>query len=255
MVLPAVLSDVVPAAIRGTVRRVVDIVLPPRCLGCGELVGDPGAVCPTCWGGIDFIAPPMCRCCGLPFDFDEGDHAVCGDCARRQPLFGRARSAMIYNDGSRRLVLAFKHADRIDAAPAWGEWLARAGADLLADADFLVPVPLHHRRLISRRYNQAALMAQALGRTSGLPVVVDALRRVRATPSQGRMNRSQRERNVAGAFAVRASRQESIRDARIVLVDDVITTGATLTACIRPLLHAGAANVDVLTLARVTRTG
>jgi ComF family protein len=162
---------------------------------------------------------------------------------------------MIYNDGSRRLVLAFKHADRIDAAPAWGEWLARAGADLLADADFLVPVPLHHRRLISRRYNQAALMAQALGRTSGLPVVVDALRRVRATPSQGRMNRSQRERNVAGAFAVRASRQESIRDARIVLVDDVITTGATLTACIRPLLHAGAANVDVLTLARVTRTG
>jgi ComF family protein len=255
MVLPAVLSDVVPAAIRGTVRRVVDIVLPPRCLGCGELVGDPGAVCPTCWGGIDFIAPPMCRCCGLPFDFDEGDHAVCGDCARRQPLFGRARSAMIYNDGSRRLVLAFKHADRIDAAPAWGEWLARARAYLLADADFLVPVPLHHRRLISRRYNQAALMAQALGRTSGLPVVVDALRRVRATPSQGRMNRSQRERNVAGAFAVRASRQESIRDARIVLVDDVITTGATLTACIRPLLHAGAANVDVLTLARVTRTG
>lgn len=255
MVFPAVLSGIVPAAIRGTVRRVVDIVLPLRCLGCGELVGDPGAVCPTCWGGIDFIAPPMCRCCGLPFDYDEGANAVCGDCARRQPLFDRARSVMIYNDASRRLVLAFKHADRIDAAPAWGEWLARAGADLLADADFLVPVPLHRRRLITRRYNQAALMAQALGRNSGLPVIVDALRRVRATPSQGRMNRSQRERNVAGAFAVRDSRQESIRDARIVLVDDVMTTGATLTACIRPLLHAGAANVDVLTLARVTRTG
>lgn len=255
MVFPVVPSDIVPAAIRGAVRRVVDIVLPLRCLGCGELVGDPGAVCPTCWGRIDFIAPPMCRCCGLPFDYDEGANAVCGDCARRQPLFDRARSVMIYNDASRRLVLAFKHADRVDAAPAWGEWLARAGADLLADADFLVPVPLHRRRLITRRYNQAALMALALGRNSGLPVIVDALRRVRATPSQGRMNRSQRERNVAGAFAVRDSRQESIRDARIVLVDDVMTTGATLTACIRPLLHAGAANVDVLTLARVTRTG
>lgn len=251
MVLPAVLSDIVPAAIRGTVRRAIDIVLPPRCIGCGELAGDPGAVCPACWGGIDFIAPPMCRCCGLPFDYDEGDQAVCGDCARREPLFGWARSVMIYDDASRRLVLAFKHADRIDAAPAWGGWLARAGAALLADADLLVPVPLHRRRLITRRYNQAALMAQAMGRNSGLPVVVDALQRVRATPSQGRMNQSQRERNVAGAFSVRDSRQESIRRARIVLVDDVMT----LAACIRPLLHAGAANVDVLTLARVTRTG
>lgn len=255
MVLPTAISDVVPAAIRSTVRRAVDIVLPPRCLACGVLVGEPGAVCPSCWGGIDFIAPPMCRCCGLPFDYDEGAEAVCGDCARRAPLYGRARSTMIYNDASRRLVLAFKHADRTDAAPAWGDWLARAGAELLADADLLVPVPLHRRRLISRRYNQAALMAQALGRTSGLPVSIDALRRVRATPSQGKMSRAQRERNVAGAFAVRDTRREIIEDARIVLIDDVMTTGATLAACIKPLLHGRAANVDVLTLARVTRTG
>lgn len=255
MVFPAALSDIVPAAIRGTVRRTVDIVLPPRCLGCGELVAEPGAVCPACWGGIDFVAAPMCGCCGLPFDYDEGADAVCGECARRIPLYGRARSVMIYNDASRRLVLAFKHADRTDAAPAWGEWLARAGADLLADADLLVPVPLHRRRLIARRYNQAALMAQALGRRTGVPVMVDALRRTRATPSQGRMNRSERERNVAGAFAVRDPRRKKIGGARIVLIDDVMTTGATLTACVGPLLHAGAANVDVLTLARVTRTG
>ena len=255
MVVPDVFLHVVPAAVRGAVRRAVDIVLPPRCLGCGELVGAPGAVCPTCWAGIDFIAPPLCRCCGLPFDYDEGPDAVCGDCARRPPVYGRARSAMIYNDASRRLVLAFKHADRIDAAPAWGDWLARAGADLLAEADLLVPVPLHRGRLISRRYNQAALIAQALGRSSGLPVCVDALRRIRATPSQGRMNRSQRKRNVANAFAVAARRRDRIQDARIVLIDDVLTTGATLAACVQPLLHAGAANVDVLTLARVTRTG
>lgn len=255
MVLPAVLSDVVPAAVRGTVRRAVDLVLPPRCLGCGDLVGAPGAVCPACWAGIDFIAPPLCRCCGLPFDYDEGPDAVCGDCARSPPVYGRARSAMVYNDTSRRLVLAFKHADRIDAAPAWGDWLSRAGGALLADADMLVPVPLHRGRLISRRYNQAALIAQALGRVSGLPVCVDALRRIRATPSQGRMNRSQRERNVAGAFAVADRRRDRVGDARIVLIDDVMTTGATLAACVQPLLHAGAANVDVLTLARVVRTG
>jgi ComF family protein len=255
MVWPVHISDTVPAVIRGTVRRAVDIVLPPRCLGCGALVGEPGAVCPSCWSGIDFITAPMCHCCGLPFDYDEGPGAICGDCARRPPLYGHARSAMIYNDASRRLVLAFKHSDRTDAAPAWGHWLSRAGSDLLAAADILVPVPLHRRRLITRRYNQAALMAQALGQQSGLPVAVDALRRTRATPSQGRMNRSQRERNVAGAFAVRDGRLDDVRGARILLVDDVMTTGATLTACIRPLLRAGALNIDVLTLARVSRTG
>lgn len=162
---------------------------------------------------------------------------------------------MAYNDTSRRLILAFKHADRTDSAPAWGDWLARAGAELLADADFLVPVPLHRRRLMSRRYNQAALMAQALGRKSGLPVLVDTLICTRSTPSQGKMSRTQRERNVAGAFAVRESRQPAVKDARIVLIDDVMTTGATLTACVRPLLRAGAGRVDALTLARVIRTG
>jgi ComF family protein len=159
------------------------------------------------------------------------------------------------NDTSRRLILAFKHADRTDSAPAWGDWLARAGAELLADADFLVPVPLHRRRLMSRRYNQAALMAQALGRKSGLPVLVDTLICTRSTPSQGKMSRTKRERNVAGAFAVRESRQPAVKDARIVLIDDVMTTGATLTACVRPLLRAGAGRVDALTLPRVIRTG
>jgi ComF family protein len=244
-----------PVALRNVAQRAVDTVLPPRCLGCGVMVADAGAVCPACWSGIDFIAPPMCDCCGLPFAYETGPQAICGECARQPPLFGRARSVMAYTDTSRRFVLAFKHADRTDAAPAWGTWLARAGRDLLADADILLPVPLHRRRLIARRYNQAALLAQALGRETGLPVLVDALKRTRATPSQGRMNRSQRERNVAGAFAVRESRRSHIQDSRIVLIDDVMTTGATLSACIRPLMSAGAANVDVLTLARVTRTG
>lgn len=242
-------------AARRAAKRAVDTILPPRCLGCGALVGAPGTVCPECWSGIDFITAPFCRCCGLPFAYETGPDVLCGGCAGDMPVFTSARSVMAYNDTSRRLILAFKHADRTDSAPAWGDWLARAGADLLAGADFLVPVPLHRRRLMLRRYNQAALMAQALGRKTGLPVLVDALIRTRSTPSQGKMSRTQRERNVAGAFAVRESRQPAVKDARIVLIDDVMTTGATLTACIRPLLRAGAGRVDALTLARVIRTG
>lgn len=162
---------------------------------------------------------------------------------------------MTYNDASRSLILAFKHADRTDAAPAYGAWLARAGADLIAETDLIVPVPLHRRRLIGRRYNQAALLSQALGRAAGKPVCVDALIRHRATPSQGRMSRSQRARNVRGAFAARTVRRARIEGRSILLIDDVMTTGATVSACVNALLQAGAANVDVLTLARVTRTG
>ena len=236
-------------------RRVVDTVLPPRCLGCGAVVGEAGAICAECWRGLDFIAPPFCDRCGLPFAYDTGPGALCGACAADPPLYGRARAVLTYNDGGRSLILAFKHADRTDAAPAYGKWLARAGADLLADAGLIVPVPLHRGRLLARRYNQAALLSQALGRAARREVAVDALVRTRATPSQGRMSRLQRARNVQGAFEVRACRRAAVADRRIVLVDDVMTTGATVAGCVRALRRAGAAEVDVLTLARVTRTG
>ncbi len=245
----------VSATLRTVGRRAVDAVLPPRCLACGDIVAEPGAVCGTCWQGLDFISAPMCDCCGLPFAYDAGGGAVCGECARERPVYRRARSVLVYDDASRALVLAFKHADRTDAAPAFSRWLARAGGDLLADADAIVPVPLHRRRLLVRRYNQAALLALALGRLAGKPVAVDALRRTRATPSQGRLGRGQRERNVRGAFAVSDNRRDLIDGKRMLLVDDVLTTGATLSACARALLHGGAAQVDALTLARVTRTG
>ncbi len=236
-------------------RRVIDVLLPPRCLACGEIVAADGALCPACWSTVAFIAPPCCRRCGVPFAFDPGAGVECGECARRPPPFDRARSALRYDDASRPLILGFKHADRTHAAPAYGAWMARAAGPLLAEAEVIVPVPLHWTRLVRRRYNQAALMALAMGRIGGRPVVADALVRRRRTPSQGMMRRLGRFRNVAGAFAIHPRRAAGIAGKRVLLVDDVLTTGATVEACIRALRAAGAAAVDVVTLARVVREG
>jgi ComF family protein len=240
-------------------RLALDVLLPPRCLMCEATVEAQNQLCGACWSRIRYVTEPMCACCGLPFSFDTGlepgGPVLCGDCLREPPRFRKARAVMVYDDGSREAVLAFKHGDRTDAAPAYGMWLARAGAELLAEADCLVPVPLHPARLFHRRYNQSALLAHALGRVSGLLVVSDALRRTRNTPSQGTRSRVARLSNVRGAFAMRASRERHVRDKRVVLVDDVLTTGSTVEACAAILLRAGAVHVDVLTLARVVRDG
>ena len=232
-------------------KRALDTLLPPQCLGCRALVDEPGTLCSVCWGEITFLGPPQCHVCGLPFEYDLGEGALCGACARRAPVYRRARSALAYDQASRGLVIAFKHADRTDAAPAYGRWLARAGRGLIAESDLIAPVPLHWTRLFARRYNQAALLAQVLGRLSGLPVATDLLVRRRRTPSQGGLSPYRRRRNVQGAFAVDPKRR--LEGRRVLLVDDVFTTGATAAACCRALLKAGAGSVDVLTLARVQR--
>jgi len=243
------------AGIKRAGNRMLDIVLPPRCLKCGATVDAVGALCADCWPAVAFLAPPHCAACGLPFEFDLGPDALCGACAGERPVFARARAAFRYDDGSKDLILRFKHADRTDSAPAFARWMARAGAALLADADLIVPVPLHWLRLFMRRYNQAALLASALGGLSGKPAVNDLLLRRRRTPSQGGLGALGRQRNVAGAFAVDPRRRSLLHDKRVLLVDDVLTTGATVSACTSALLRAGAGAVDVLTLARVVRTG
>lgn len=241
----------------GLVRRLssglLNVVLPPRCLACGDAVAQAGALCSGCWDRIDFIAPPYCAACGLPFEFDPGPDSLCGACLRDRPAYDRARAVMRYDEVSKGLVLRFKHADRTDGAPAFGGWLARAGAELLPDADLLAPVPLHWRRLWQRRYNQAALLCHALGRASGLPVAAELLERRRATPSQGRRNLSERRLNVRGAFGLTSKATALCTGKRVLLVDDVMTTGATVEACAKALLDNGAAAIDVLTLARVVR--
>ncbi len=238
-------------ALRRAATALLDLLLPPRCLGCGVTVTETGTLCAACWNGITFLGAPCCACCGLPFDFDLGGGALCGACSRAQPAFDRARAAMRYDGNSRRLVLAFKHGDRLHLAPALGRWMARAGAELLREADFLVPVPLHWTRLFARRYNQAAVLAHAIHKAGGPPVGADWLRRRRRTPSQGKRNAQAREINVRAAFAVKPGR--SVKGRRIVLIDDVFTTGATVAECARVLRRAGAARIDVLTLARTVR--
>jgi ComF family protein len=195
----------------------------------------------------------MCQGCGYPFELMPAETPYCGACLQRRPVYDRARAAMAYDEGCRDLVLGFKHADRTEGAPAYAAWMARAAADLLDETDVIVPVPLHRWRLLRRRYNQAALLANALGKRERVPVAPDALVRKRNTPSQGAMTTDGRWRNVRGVFALRPAARRHIADRRVLLVDDVMTTGATLEACARTLKKAGAAGVDVVTLARVVR--
>jgi ComF family protein len=234
-------------------RGFVDIVLPPRCLACGETVEAPDAVCGKCWGGMTFFAPPWCVGCGLPFPHPMGDDAVCGDCARGRRAWDRARAVFRYDKNSRSLVLGLKHADHTHVANAFGRWMHRVGGEILTDADLVVPVPLHWTRLLQRRYNQAALLAHAIRAAGGPPVAADWLVRRRRTPSQGHLGPMSRERNVRGAFAIHRGR--SVARKRVVIVDDVMTTGATADECARVLKRAGAEFVGVLTLARALRTG
>lgn len=240
-------------ALRKSASWLLDAVLPPRCLKCGEIVADAGALCGQCWQGLRFLGTPCCACCGLPFEFDMGENSLCAACIADRPLYNRARAALVYDDASRDLILRFKHADRIDGAATFAGWMARAGAALIDSADIITAVPLHRWRLVRRRYNQAAILANAIGKQRGKRVIPDLLVRRRATPSQGHLGRSQRHRNVAGAFALHPGRRQVVADARILLVDDVLTTGATAEACARTLRTAGASAVDLLVMARVVR--
>ena len=233
--------------------RLLDLVLPPRCLTCGAVVARQGALCAPCWSHVTFLGPPCCARCGRPFEIDGGPDAWCAACLARPPAFDRARAVFAYDDWSRDLVLAFKHGDRTQGAATFGQWLYRAGAEMAAAADLVAPVPLHRWRLLRRRYNQSALLAQALSRVADIPVIPDLVLRTRATPSQGGRNPTERRRNVRDAFAVHGRHAKRVAGSRVLLVDDVLTTGATVNECTRTLLKAGATAVDVLTLARVVQ--
>ena len=213
----------------------------------------PGLLCGDCFGAQALIGEPCCVCCGAPFELawqhEEGGY--CPRCADSPPPFARARAALTYGDAARRLVLPFKHAGRVEMAAVLARLMAGSGRALTRDADVLVPVPIHRVRLFARRYNQAALLARRLGRITGRPVLLDGLIRVRDTATLGGKSAADRRAEVWDAFAVRADRVAALAGRRVLLIDDVMTSGATAHACAETLLAAGAAAVDVLVAARV----
>ncbi|MGY3603217.1 MULTISPECIES: ComF family protein [unclassified Bradyrhizobium] len=231
-------------------RLMLDIALPTLCVSCREPVDGEG-VCAACWAKLSFIAPPFCPRLGIPFVYDPGPELLSMEAIASPPAYQRARAAVRYDDVARTLVHALKYQDRTDLAPAMGRWMARAGKELLRDADILVPVPLHWRRGWSRRYNQSGALARVISRQSGVALAPDALRRVRSTEQQVGLSRAQRATNVQGAFKVGPDRAAEVQGRRVILVDDVLTSGATVDACARALLRAKAAQVDVLVFARV----
>jgi len=244
--------------IAGAVRTVcglaVEVALPQLCAACREPVGDAG-LCAACWAKLSFIAPPYCERLGIPFAHDPGPGVLSMQAIADPPAYHRARAAVRYDDIARTLVHAFKYGDRLDLAPVMGRWMANAGNDLLRDADALVPVPLHWRRQWARRFNQSALLAEVIAKAGGVAVSHRALKRVKATPQQVGLSQSARALNVQGAFRVPPGDKAEVAGRRLVLVDDVLTSGATLDACARALLRAGAAQVDALTFARVVAGG
>ena len=231
---------------------VLGLVYPPTCPGCGAATAQSHALCPACWAQLRFIERPYCQRLGTPFAVDHGTGPLLSPRAMADPpVFGRARAAVLYDGIARDLVHRLKYDDRLDLAPTLVRMMATAGAELLGEADCLVPVPLHRWRLWRRRFNQAALLAQGIAALTDLPADTRTLVRAKATRSQVGLSRAARARNLQGAFRVPKAARPGLQGRRILLIDDVTTTGATANAASRALLRAGAASVDVLTFALV----
>jgi ComF family protein len=253
---PDLLTPAPSGRLRATLRQALaacaDIIVPPCCLVCRTPLGAHHLLCAACWREVHFIRPPLCDVLGIPLPFDTGERMISAAAAARPPAYDRARAVAHFSGSMRTLVHHFKYADRHDGRTLFGRWLAEAGREHLAGAHLIVPVPLARWRLLSRRFNQAAILAEELSRQCGLASDPLLLRRTRFAKTQVGLTHDQRRRNVAGAFSVPHGGRHRVAGRNVLLVDDVITTGATAEACARALKRAGAARVDVLTLAMVT---
>ena len=239
-------------ALRAVLREALGLVYPPSCAGCGGATADPGALCPACWTGLRLIEAPLCPRYGTPFVLDLGIGPLLSPRAIAEPpVFARARAVALYDGAARGLVHRLKYEDRLDLAPAMARMMLASGRELIGQAECVVP--LHRWRLWGRRFNQAALLARPIAKAAALPFWPGALARVRATRSQVGLSRAGRATNLQGAFRVPQAARATLQGRRVLLIDDVTTTGATANAAARALMRGGAASVDLLTFALVAQ--
>ena len=238
---------------REAIQTAVSLLYPPRCLGCGDLVESDFGLCGPCWRDTPFIGGLVCDACGAPLPGEDTGPVQCDDCLASPRPWVQGRAALLYRGQARRLVLGLKHGDRADMARPAGVWLARAARPLLRDRMIIAPVPLHRTRLLRRRYNQSALLVQALARETVLPYCPDLLIRTQRTETQDGKSVEARQTNLDGAISVHLGRRHRLAGRPVLIVDDVMTSGATFAACTEAALAGGATQVFVLALARVTR--
>jgi len=232
-------------------RLVGSVLFPDTCLACRMHVAARGTLCPHCWNRLHFIAEPVCEITGAPFQHDFGDRMISAEALADPPPYRRARAAVLHDGIARQLVQRLKYGDQTELAPWMANWMVRAGRTLVDESDVVVPVPLHARRYLARRYNQAAELARTIAAASGIAFEPGALERVKATRQQVGLTATERRANLRGAFRVPSEAEIAVAGRNVLIVDDVFTTGATISAATKALLRAGAAHVDILTFSRV----
>ena len=231
-------------------RKLLDFILPPVCPVCSEPILEKHTLCPKCFSDLHFITEPCCEICGHPFPFDTLGNKKCAKCLAEPPLFAKACAVVTYDEASKKVILPFKHGDRLDLVPLMAKMMAQRGKELISLSDLICPVPLHRFRLLKRKYNQSALLAKLLAKQFYKEYAPDGLKRIRSTPKQGKLTPAQRKQNIANAF--RINKRIKIEGKSVLLVDDVLTTGATANECAKVLLKAGAKQVFLLTFAATT---
>lgn len=239
--------------IKPITKKAIDIIFPPRCLSCKVYVESDGSLCHNCWEEIDFISSPQCSSCGTPLEFATSDGTICGQCIANPPKYTMARSVLRYNEKSSKLITNFKYYDNTHSSNHFAKWLLRAGKDMIGDVDIITPVPLHKLRLLSRRYNQCALICNRLSEMTGITSYNNLLIRHKNTKPQAGLAFNKRINNVKSAFKINHDLIEQINDKNILLIDDVMTTGSTIDSCTKTLLNSGARNVYVLTIAMTVK--
>ena len=231
-------------------KDLLDFLLPTTCPICYQRIESKG-LCPDCFSKLEFIGKQKCAICGQPLDAIVPGMAVCGSCLKNPPYFHQAEAVFKYTDISRKLILAFKHGDHIELNELFIKWMEQNSNELIQRNDVLIPVPLHWKRMLKRKYNQAALLAQKLAKKYKKEYEPLILKRSKFTKSQGHLSAKDRKKNVKGVFMVK--KNDKIKDKSILLIDDVFTTGATANECAKVLMQAGAKSVDILTLAKVVK--